>query len=149
VAGSSFLLDTNILVYAVRDDAPEQEQALAWLKDALDEGADVVATGDTLAGVVRIASHPRIVNRPDARAAIEFCDGLLQAGLSLVGPTGSFWATFRALCLRHGLSGNDVPDAHLAAVAIAHDATLVTHDRGFERFAELRLLDPVTVGDGW
>ena len=33
--------------------------------------------------------------------------------------------------------GNDEPDALLAAVAIRHDATLVTADRGFGRYEGL------------
>ena len=34
--------------------------------------------------------------------------------------------------------GNLTTDAHLAALAIEHDATLVSFDRDFERFAGLR-----------
>jgi len=33
--------------------------------------------------------------------------------------------------------------AHLAAVAIEHGAVLATHDRGFERFHDLRTVDPL------
>jgi hypothetical protein len=41
------------------------------------------------------------------------------------------------------LTGNDVPDAYLAALAVDHEATLVSLDRGFRRFPGLRLLDPL------
>jgi uncharacterized protein len=47
--------------------------------------------------------------------------------------------------LRHllesaGVGGNLVNDAFLAAVALDADATVVTFDRDFERFAGLRVL---------
>jgi hypothetical protein len=34
-------------------------------------------------------------------------------------------------------------DAHVAALAVEHGATLITSDRGFARFAGLRVEDPL------
>ncbi|MGH8592092.1 MAG: PIN domain-containing protein [Gammaproteobacteria bacterium] len=45
------------------------------------------------------------------------------------------------------LRGNDINDAYLAALALEHDAVLVTADRGFARFSGLRILDPLA-GEG-
>jgi hypothetical protein len=45
----------------------------------------------------------------------------------------------RRLLLGIGQGGPVVSDAHLAALAIEHGATLLTFDRDFERFAGLRL----------
>ena len=137
-----FLLDVNVLLYAFREEAPEHQAARSWIEGVLGSADTVAATAETLTGVIRIASDPRIVRRPNLGAAFAFADALLDAGLERVGPGGRHWAIFRELCLRGALSGNDVPDAHLAAVAIEQDATLVTHDRGFDRFPELRRLDP-------
>jgi uncharacterized protein len=39
--------------------------------------------------------------------------------------------------------GKLVMDAHLAALAIEHGATLATSDRDFTRFAGLRVLNPL------
>ena len=38
-----------------------------------------------------------------------------------------------------GTAGNLTTDTHLAALAIEHDAELVTFDRDFERFVGLRM----------
>jgi predicted nucleic acid-binding protein len=43
--------------------------------------------------------------------------------------------------------GGDVRDAHLAALAIEHGATLATTDRGFARFPGLSALDPLEPRD--
>ena len=41
------------------------------------------------------------------------------------------------------LTGNDVPDAYLAALAVDHEATFVSLDRGFRRFPGLQLVNPL------
>ncbi|MDA8410129.1 MAG: hypothetical protein M0001_07020 [Treponema sp.] len=46
---------------------------------------------------------------------------------------------FKHLCLTEGASGNAVPDAFLAALAIRHDATFVTADAGMKRWKGLGL----------
>lgn len=40
------------------------------------------------------------------------------------------------------ISGNLVPDAYLAAVALAHGCRVATADRGFARFPGLDWFDP-------
>jgi hypothetical protein len=55
----------------------------------------------------------------------------------------SHWSIFRDLVASHRLRGNDVPDAYLAAIALEAGATMATLDRGFARFAGLRLADPL------
>lgn len=45
----------------------------------------------------------------------------------------STYGVSKHVCLVSRAAGNDVPDALLVSVAIRHDATLVTADRGFGR----------------
>jgi predicted nucleic acid-binding protein len=42
-----------------------------------------------------------------------------------------------------GLRANDVPDAHLAALAISHGLILCSADAGFARFPGLRWINPL------
>ena len=44
-------------------------------------------------------------------------------------------------------ASNLVPDAHLAALAIEHDLTLYSADRGFGRFAKVRWKNPLESAD--
>lgn len=53
------------------------------------------------------------------------------------------WPSLRALLSRAGTAGNLVLDAHLAALAISHGATLVSCDSDFARFEGLRWHNPV------
>ncbi|MHB8275600.1 MAG: PIN domain-containing protein [Dermatophilaceae bacterium] len=61
-----------------------------------------------------------------------------------VRPGERHWGIFHDLVSAHGLRGNDIPDACLAALALEQGATWVTTDRGFARYQGLRLLDPLT-----
>jgi hypothetical protein len=46
------------------------------------------------------------------------------------------------LLIESGTAGNLVSDAHLAALAVEHAATIVTFDRDFGRFAGVRSQAP-------
>jgi len=48
------------------------------------------------------------------------------------------------LILKLDLSGNDLNDAWLASLAIAHAATLVSADEGFRRFPGLKWINPLS-----
>lgn len=50
---------------------------------------------------------------------------------------------FSRLCEATGVVGRHVPDVLLAAIAIEHDATLYSADRGFKRFPGLRWQHPL------
>jgi predicted nucleic acid-binding protein len=53
------------------------------------------------------------------------------------------WRIMRKVLSDGDARGNIVPDAHIAAIAIEHGATVATRDRGFARFKGLRWLDPL------
>lgn len=53
------------------------------------------------------------------------------------------WPTFAALCGRTEATANGIPDAYLAALALADGAALVTADRGLARYPGLVLEHPL------
>jgi predicted nucleic acid-binding protein len=59
------------------------------------------------------------------------------------GRSMSWWGIFTERCAEAGASGRLVPDAALAALAIEHDATLVTCDADFGRWRGLRTAHPL------
>jgi len=61
----------------------------------------------------------------------------------MVHPGDRHWKILKQIGVRDQARGTLVADAHLAALAIEYGATLCSHDRGFRRFAGLRLLDPL------
>lgn len=56
----------------------------------------------------------------------------------VVSPTPRHPSVLRGLLRTSRTSGNLTTDAHLAALALEHGATIVSHDRGFARFEGVR-----------
>jgi toxin-antitoxin system PIN domain toxin len=139
------MLDVNVCVYAFRRESGGHEEYKAWLEQALSGPEPVGLPEQVLASMVRLVTNHRIYQEPSTpTAALSFCDALLSAPAAMrVRPGERHWGIFRGLVSRHGLRGNDIPDAYLAALALEQGATWVTNDRGFARYEGLGLLDPL------
>jgi hypothetical protein len=91
------------------------------------------------ASFLRLVTNPRIFAHPSSvEDAWTFVDGLESRENSVRAEVDPMtFGIFKHLCLVSGATGNDIPDALLASVAIRNDATLVTADRRFERYEGL------------
>jgi uncharacterized protein len=140
------LPDVNLLLYAYDSDSPRQAAARDWLEETL-SGTETVAFGwAVIVGFVRIATNPAIFVRPrDAGDALDLVDGwLAQPAVTVVHPTGRHASVLRDLLTPLGAAGNLTSDAHLAALAIEHGATLCSCDNDFSRFSGLSWVDPLS-----
>jgi len=139
------LVDLNILLYAVNEDAGHHRVVRRWWEGALSGDEPVGLPWIVLLGFLRLATHARVFPRPldpeDALARIDTWLGLENTRLVL--ETEGHWHTLRDLLERAGTAGNLTTDAHLAALAIGHGAVLVSCDRDFGRFTGLRWENPV------
>jgi uncharacterized protein len=134
------LVDANVLLHAVNNRAREHEVARSWLIAAL-AGAEVVGLAwMVLLAFVRSSTHPAIFPRPldpgQAASAVEAWLAAPQA--VLIEPTRRHLPLLRGLLVQSGTAGNLVGDAHLGALALEHDATVVSFDRDFGRFEGVR-----------
>lgn len=138
------LLDVNILVYAFHAQAPDHRALRGWLLHELEGGQAIGLCDPVLTGVLRVSTLP--FWRPPATlaAVLEFIERLRQApSVTMLRPGPGHWRIFTALCREAGTSGNRVPDAWLAALALEHGATLVTADRDVARFPGLSWRHPL------
>jgi toxin-antitoxin system PIN domain toxin len=135
----------NVLVSAHRPEAPDHDRVRQWLEDARTSPQPLGLPAATLSGFLRVVTHPRVFREPTPlKTALASAEALRRGPASRdVGPGERHWSIFRQLCEAVGARGNLVPDAYLAAIAIEHGATLVTVDRGFARFPELRWSHPL------
>lgn len=133
------LWDVNLWVYAFRSESPLHATARAELDAGSSTGAAYVFSPLVAASFLRLVTNRRIfVNPSPLEEAWAFVDVLSQRSAAVrVDVDPVTWGIFKHLCLVAGAVGNDVPDAVLAAIAIRHDATLVTADRRLGRFAGL------------
>jgi toxin-antitoxin system PIN domain toxin len=139
------LPDVNLLIYAADEDAREHEQALGWIEAILSGTETVAFAWHTLLGFLRLTTRPRSAGDPwPVERALDVVDGwLAQPVATIVHPTNRHAAVLRDLLAPLGAGGNLTSDAHLAALAIEHGATLCSHDNDFSRFPGLRWEDPL------
>ncbi len=140
----SVTLDTNVLIYASNDADPLHEPARV-LVEMLASGPELVYLfWPTIMGYLRIMTHPAILPHPRSsrEAAANIALLLAQPHVRAPGEEDGFWDLFRAMAGDHA-RGNDVPDAHIAALMRQHDVrTIYTRDRGFRRFPGIEPRDP-------
>jgi uncharacterized protein len=141
------LVDTNVLVYANRRNAPRHEEYRTWLQSLID-GPEPYAVSDfAVAGLVRIITDHRIYKEDAATIdeALAFATAIReQPHAIVVHPGPRFWSIFGDLCLRHRASGRLVPDVVLAALAVEHGCEFVTADKDFRKFPGLRSRHPLS-----
>ena len=129
--------DVNVLVAAFRDDHPHHSMARAWLEQALtaaSSGATFSVMPMVTASFLRLVTSPRIFQQPTPiDDAVAFIDALLSAPGVRLNSAGAEWPRLRSLCVERKLSGNDLPDAWLAACVVQHGEHLVTFDRDFRK----------------
>ena len=139
--------DVNVLVAASRADHPHHQPALRWMRQAMANAAgqasqaghaELGLLSTVVASFLRLVTHPRVFAVPTPAAdAVAFVDALLGATGVRMLTVKDEWPRLRALCLAQQLSGNDLPDAWIAASVLQTRETLATFDHDF-----LRLLDP-------
>jgi toxin-antitoxin system PIN domain toxin len=141
------LVDTNLLIYATFEDAPEHPVSRAWLEDRLrDESGTIALCWPVVYAFVRLATSPRVFGSDavPVRQAWQTITGYLDQPTVVVVSNGPRHGGIAAeLAATPGLRSDDVPDVELAALAIEHGLVLASHDSGFRRFQGLRTLDPL------
>ena len=102
-------------------------------------------TVQTLGAFLRIVTHPRVSLNPlSAQDADSFIESWLTAPATWVPPAGEgTLAAYRFLATRHSITGNLVPDAMLAALALENGVPVVSADSDFSRFREVAWLNPL------
>jgi toxin-antitoxin system PIN domain toxin len=138
------LLDVNVVLAAHRDDHPHFEVARAWLEDTLATRSPF-SVPDLVAGsFLRVATNRRIFSVPTPVAdAFRYLRALReQPSHAMLSPGPLHIELLERLCVDADARGDLIPDAQLAAIAIEHACDLVSFDRDFARFADLRWMRP-------
>jgi uncharacterized protein len=134
------LVDANVLLHAVNESAREHETARRWLLEALGATETLGFAWVVSLAFLRLATHPAVFPRPlSARQAVSVLDVWHgHRSVVVVEPTRRHLPLLSSLLTASGTAGNLVSDAHLAALALENDATVVSFDRDFRRFDGIR-----------
>ncbi len=134
------LPDVNVLLNAVNEASDDHQRAKEWLTESLSGTETVAFSWLSLTGFIRIATRPRLIERPlDVATAIQLARGWLEVDCAEVAEPGPrHLEIIEDLISRVGRAGGLVSDAHLAAIAIERGATVASFDADFHHFAGLR-----------
>jgi hypothetical protein len=136
--------DANVLIYSVNPATEQHADARAFLSHALGGGEPIGFAWSAVLAFLRLTTRASIFPHPlSVTAAFDVVDAWLQQPAAVaVMPTARHAAVLRSLLQPLGTAGNLTSDAHIAALAIEHGATLVTYDTDFARFSGLRSMTP-------
>ena len=137
--------DANLLLYAYNPSAAQHEKAKRWLEQTIAGPEMLGLPWVTILAFLRIGTNPRAFPNPltIAEAVSIVAEWFEQPGVRVMKFAEAPWTALSPLLIRAQIKGPLVTDAHLAALAIEHGATLCSSDGDFSRFPALRWSNPL------
>jgi len=139
------LPDIHLLVYAYNTDAPGHRRAKAWWEACLSDLHPVGLPWVVVLGYLRLMTSRSVLVDPfSPQEAIGHIRSWLERPqVQILQPGPRHLELLDSLMRGAQASGSLSTDAHLAAVAIEHQAELHSNDGDFSRFPGLRWTNPL------
>jgi uncharacterized protein len=139
-------IDTNILVYSVREDSPWHAPALAAVQQVAEGRSPWAIPWPCVHEFLAVATHPKIYKPPtplrDAVLQVEYW--MESPTLSLLGESPGYWDHLKQALLAGKIAGPLVHDARVAAICRAAGVSEIwTADRDYSRFTGLPVRNPL------
>ena len=139
-------VDTNLLVYAHREDSTWHDAAYARIAELAEGKTPWAIPWPCVHEFIAIVTHPRIYAPPTPPdAAIDQVDAWLESpSVTLLAESEGYWSKLRALVQDGRIAGPLVHDARVAALCLLHGVReLWSADRDFGRFSNLAVRNPL------
>lgn len=139
-------VDTNILVYAHREESPWHEAAFGAVRMLAEGRSRWAIPWPCLHEFLAIATHARILDPPTPadRALDQVAAWLESPSLVLLAEDARYWDVLRDVLSRSRVRGPQIHDARVAALCLHHGIReLWTADRDFGRFPDLAVRNPL------
>ncbi len=139
-------VDTNILVYSVREDSPWHRAALTCIRRLAEGGAAWAIPWPCIHEFLAVVTHPRIYKPPTAAN-----DAILQVEywresptIRLIGEDAGYWDHLRSILIAGKVAGPLVHDARVAAICRCCGVNEIwTVDRDLSRFPGIVAHNPL------
>jgi uncharacterized protein len=141
-------VDTNILVYAHREDSPWHAAAYLRVTELAQGRAIWAIPWPCLYEFLAIVTHPRIYDPPTPlNLALDQIEAWLESpSLTLLSEAEGLWPGLRSLIIDGKIVGPQIHDARIAALCQIHGINeLWTADRDFSRFPGLVKRNPLLI----
>ncbi len=137
--------DINLLLYAYNASATQHRKARAWWEALANSERPIGLPWVVILGFVRLVTHPAVLTQPlrplEATARVRTWMSL--PNVTLLDPGTRHLSILENMFQSSEVAGNLTTDAHLAALAIEHQAELHSNDSDFGRFPGLRWVNPL------
>lgn len=137
--------DVNLLVHAYNTESRVHARARSWWEGLLNGTRPVGLAWAAVLGFIRITTHRQVLSNPMsvATACSHARAWMAQPCVMPLDPGARHAEILFGLLESLGTAGNLTTDAHLAALAIEHQAELHSTDADFARFPGLRWTNPL------
>lgn len=139
-------VDTNILVYAHREDSEWHKRAYACVASLAESRKPWAIPWPCVHELFSIITHPRIYNPPTPlNRAIDQMEAWLESpSLVLLSEASGHWQKLKSILNASLVCGSSVHDARIATICLQQGIEeLWTADRDFGRFPELKVRNPL------
>jgi uncharacterized protein len=139
-------LDTNVLVYAYREDSEFHSLITEELRPVVEGSAPWALPWPCVHEFIGVVTNPKIFKPASPMASVmDFIDSLIPApSLHLLSESPGYFAKLREIALAAKLSGPRIHDARIAALCLHHGVReLWTADRDFSAFPQLKTRNPL------
>jgi toxin-antitoxin system PIN domain toxin len=139
------IIDTSVLLPAVSPSLPQHKRARSALEAAINDNRPVGLTWVVVNAFLRLTTKPGLFERPLAiEEAWELVDDWLShPNVRVVQETEEHARLWSELLRSSGSGGDLTTDAWIAAIALAHGASVLTFDSDFARFPAVRWESPI------
>jgi hypothetical protein len=136
-------VDSNLLVYAHREDSPWHDAAYARIVELAEGRAPWAIPWPCPREFLAIATHSRIYDPPTPlEKAIDQIEAWLES--PTLSESSDYWPLLRATLLSGRVSGPQVHDARIVTICQQHGVSeLWSADRDFGRFSGLTVRNPL------
>ena len=145
-----FVVDTNLLLYAVNPDAEEHKHAYALIESWRRDDRRCYVTWNIVYEFLRVSTHQKVFGRPlSLMHAKEWIASLVRSpNVGVLSPTDRHLDVLAELAARHPrLRGNLVHDMHTVVLMREHGITEIrTADADFHQFRFLTVVNPLVSG---
>ena len=137
--------DVNLLIFAYHEQSPYHEAASQWWEGLINGDETVGIPWAVTMGFVRQMANPSILKTPmSPSASLERVQSWFQyAHIQPLDPGSDHLTNLRNFFDAVDGGAKLVPDVHIAALAIEHQAVVHSHDSDFGRFPGLQWHNPL------
>jgi uncharacterized protein len=139
-------VDTNILVYAHRQDSDWHDRAAPVLKRLAEGNRPWAIAWTCLHEFIGIVTHPKIY-KPASTLVEAFAqvETWAQApALQIISEGTHYFSSLKEIATQGQIRGGQIHDARIAAICLQHGVSeLWSADRDFSRFPQLKTRNPL------